>query len=246
VVTERDVEILALAGLLRRVSVDMVAREIFPASVDRARRSIRRLYDAALLDVVVVDSRAPSVVSLTKRGLAVLASREPDVAWRVRLPGPVRLDALDRVLLLNCTRLYGAAIGRLRNAPLVQWSNGGRSAGAEFAGLGLEPDAVAVFGTPEGSVRVAVELDLAGARDELLHRRLPRYRHVAHRGQLDALWVITMTEHRALACRERLAELGLDEWARVLDRQHLVARPVRELPARDRAPDTATQDARVE
>lgn len=95
----------------------------------------------------------------------------------------------------------------------------------------LEPDALAEFAADE-KVVVAVEVISSSKPVSILAKRLPRYAALARDGRLDALWVATPATTSAHAVQELLSQHVLDGWARVLPRDHLIARPVHELPER--------------
>jgi hypothetical protein len=107
VLVSRDYDLLAFTGLCRYVSTDQIARAFFP-SEDRARRRLRVLLDAGLIVVLVADSTRPNLVSLTRRGIAVVAERSPKVAERLRTSGAVRLSAIDHHLAIVDARLFAA------------------------------------------------------------------------------------------------------------------------------------------
>jgi hypothetical protein len=244
-VTDRDVAILSMVGMLRFVAVDQIIREFEVASADRIRRVARRLYDGSFLHAAVTHSREATVVSLSRRGLEVLQARDPELAKRIRLPSGSLLPP-DWPLrkLTNDVRLFCAALAEVRGATLLRWSEDSRSLrqATGLDGLRVAPSAVAAFSTPEGAVLVAIELDLPRVSDGRLTSRLSTYR-VALSRAFDSLWLVTDDdEERVQALNAQLIELGLDQATRVLTRRFICERPVDDLP--DRASSHASPDQR--
>lgn len=234
VVTPRDLDLLELLGTCRYVSVPQVQRDLF-GSADRTRHRLRQLYDAGLVNVTLLSSTQPNLVSLTRRGLAVLVEHRPAAGARIRLPGPLRLAGIEHHLGVVDARLYSAALGRILGTPLTRWSN---SAGDLVRELGLvelrlAPDGIAEFAVGEQFVRVGIEVDRGTEVLAVVAKKLAAYAVVAERAVLDALWfVVTTGASRQAALRQLALEAGLAAWTRVLPLAHVLARPVRELPAR--------------
>jgi hypothetical protein len=233
-ISDRDLDILTLVGVCRHVTSEQLRREFFP-SADRARRRLRRLFDAKLLAVTLVNSREPNILSLTHDGRALVLDRRPELGESVRLAGPLRLASCAHALACVDGRLYCAALAARRGAALSAWSNPG---GALHLRLDLKrwhlaPDGIAEF-TPPGAapVYVAVEVD-RGTEDlsRVLQAKLLRYRSLAQAGTVDALWLILFGgERRRAGVASLVREVGLSEWVRVLGHADVTTRPVRELP----------------
>lgn len=235
-ITCRDIFLLSMVGLMGYVSTEQVAREFFP-SQDRARRRLRLLFDKGFICISVIGSTKPNLVSLTKTGLRLASETSPDLADRLRLAGPIRLAEVERHLLLVDVRLYAAALGELRNEPLVRWSSADSVLGREFGlhEFHLEPDSLAEFATNQGRVCVAVKLDTG---TELawsgLSRKLGRYREAAKAGCLDNLWcVVKGGREKQETIQKRLREEGLEEFGQALTHELVICRPVREPVTRD-------------
>lgn len=235
VLTTRDTDILLLVGLVGRglISAEQIGRELFP-SEDRSRRRLRQLFDAGYLSLSLVTPTRPNLVSLTRRGLEYVRSQAPELANQIHTAGPLKMSELDHRLLVVDARLYASALGSKRGSPLLTWASG---VGLLSMRLGLDaynvdPDAIAEFSCESGSVAVAVEAVSNIKPVSALARRLPRYGAVARDGRVDALWVAVPDAKTATAVQGILSEHALDGWMRVLDREHLIARPVRELAER--------------
>ncbi len=118
--TDRDIEILTLVGLMGFVTSTMIAVEIFMApgrSPDAARdaclRRTRKLFDAGYLHRYLVGSQHPDVLSLTRRGRAALEARLPEeLTTRMRLVGAPRVGALRHRLDIASARLWVSALVR--------------------------------------------------------------------------------------------------------------------------------------
>ncbi len=239
VVTDRDRKLLRLIGEVGYVSTPQASRELFP-SHDRLRRRVKGLTAAKLVSVTVTSSTEPRLLSLTRRGLALLVRKEPELEGKLRLPGPLRLAGVAHRLAVTDAHLYAKGLGQKRGAPLLSWSGPGGSLGAELGldALGLRPDGLAEFKTPDGSVVIAVEVDRGTETLKVLERKLERYRPAAEDGRLDALWLVVDSGAGRLLTLAGVAERAeLDEWVRVLPVDHLRQRPVRELPGRGQEED---------
>ena len=234
--TGRDIDVLALLGLCGCATSAQVARALFP-SEDRARRRLRRLFDAGLVNVAVTGSNCPNLVSLTRRGLRFAENQLPDLAGRLRLCGPVQIASLNHRLAVVDARLYCAALGEARKEPLVRWANGGGAFAVEIglADWRVEPDGLAEFATVGGPVVVAIEVD-CGTEPvrSVIADKLERYCGGAENGVLDALWFVVMTSSRQETITQALLEHGLEHCSRALLIDEINNRPVRE-PAGMRA-----------
>lgn len=244
-ITDRDEEAMIFTGLNRYVSLTQLALDRFP-SEDRCRRRVRALFNSAYLTITLVSSTRPNLISLTRKGLAFLESRHPELAGDLRLAGLMRLAGIDHHLAIVDARLYAAALGEVRGAPLIRWSNAGGSLHRELGLLDLHlvPDGLAAYSvsspgdtTSNSSIVVAVEADLSTEPLNTIRRKLERYAIVAKQSRLDALWFLVVGGLERQRNIERLVtEAGLSEWARVLSHEHVLTRPVRELPTRGAAP----------
>ncbi len=230
-ITPRDESLLLLVALTGYIGIDQLSRALFP-NEDRCRRRVRALYDAGYLMPTLVSSTQPSLVRLNKRGLSFIASRALAAEQSLRLPGPLQLGSVPHRRLIIDARLYCAALGDLRQTPLVRWSNAGGRLHQELrlADYHLVSDGLAEFATRQGPLYIAIECDCSTETLGTLQKKLSRYRAIAEAGVLDALWIaMTGGLERQRNIERLLAEAGLGEWARVLSREHLIARPVRDL-----------------
>ncbi len=253
VLTCRDYDLLSMVGLLRHVSTDQIARELFPNS-DRARRRVRQLFDACFIDITLISSNQPNLVSLTRQGIAALVEERSALAGRINRPAPLRLQALRHHLLVSDTRLYAASLGKIRGAPLVGWSGPGGHLHTELGmpEIPLVPDGLAEFSAESSRIVIAIEADCGTEAMPMLEDKFLRYCHVADAGHVDALWFVADGGVRRLrGIAQRVADAGLSDWVRVLSVAHVNTRPVRELPprggdGRDEVPNTTTEDSAEE
>lgn len=239
---ERDLEVLVFLAVVKYAEPGQIASAAGIPSLDRARRVLRRLYDAGLVSVTMTSSTAPNLVSLSKAGLEQVRLTAPDVAARARLSG-IRLQDVARHLLLVEARLFAAALGEARGGALLRFLSTPASVAKELGLPGLVPAALAAFAYADGAALVAIEVDVAGTSADSVLRRLNSYRSATD--HLDALWVVSVGDAaRVRQLEARLSELGIDEWARILPRATLSARPA-VLPARPPSPSgNADTDAR--
>ncbi len=231
VVTERDLDMLTLVGLSRYVSTDQLARDFFP-STDRARRRVRKLFDAGLLTVMVVDSAKPNLVALTRRGLSLLLAREPGLDGRVGRAGAVRLPAVDHHLAVVDARTFAAGLASRERVPL-RFESGVGALAAEFGlpSLPLEPDGIAVFGEAGETTAVGVEVDLGHEGLKVLVAKFERYAQAFDRGPLDALWlVVEAGPGRRTSLEAAVAAAGIAPRTTIVALSHLRRRPVVGLP----------------
>lgn len=235
-ITDRDHDLLVLIGLCRYLSLTQAAREFYP-SEDRARRRVRLLYDAGVIAVTMLDSRRPNLLSLTRSGLAIVADRDPQIADRCKLAGPIRLAGVLHHLAIVDARTYLAALGRKRSTPLVRWANAGGDLARELKlnELHLEPDGIGEVLTPEGLIRLACEIDCSTqALSTIVRGKLDRYRRCAETGRLDGLWIIGVgSQERREHLEQLVREMGLAGWARVLAHAYVLKRPLADLPPLD-------------
>jgi len=235
ILMERDRDVLLLIGIAGYLSTAQVARELFP-SEDRARRRLRRLFDARLIAITVGSSTAPNLVSLTPPGRDLVLERHPELAGRVTLPGTIRLAGVAHHLAVVDARLYIAALGCSSGTPLLAWSNahGDLVRQLGFPDYGLVPDGVAELAQGEVVFRVAVEVDrgtegVSGA----LSAKLSRYREVLDERVVDELWLIVDAgAARVRTVADAVRQVGIGDAARVMERTHVVTRPVRPPPSR--------------
>lgn len=234
VLTERDYQILLLLGLCRLASSEQIMRESFFPSADRASRRLRALFDAGYLSVTLRSSTSPNILSLTALGISSVADRFPEQAGRIGRAGPLRLSSVAHKLLVVDVRLYAAGLGVAIGAPLLRWSNAGGELDRE-RGLGefhLEPDGLAEFVAPGGSLVVAVEADRGHeGLQGVLQSKFARYARCFAARRLDALWVVQTGK---VARRRHIEELaqraGIGTAVQVLDHAYILERPVKELP----------------
>jgi hypothetical protein len=203
-ISERDLDILSLVGLCRFVTTAQIARDVFP-SEDRARRRLRQLFDAKLVAVTLTSSTSPNLISLTKEGLEVLKGHRPELAARIRRTGLIRLDEIERHLLLVDARLYAAAWGQARGMPLVRWTNNP----AAFSGA----DALAQFDAGGELAVVAIRCDRPHERAGVLDK----LRVQVEEGALRVVWVLATSN---------VGPLKSASWMRLLLVEALSNRPV--------------------
>jgi len=229
VLTNRDKEILLLAGLCRYVSAEQVAREFF-SSDSRARRRIRQLYDAGYINVTLTSSTAPNLLSLSKDGLVHLKDTLPAMAVRMQCAGSIRLAGVQHHLALVDVRLYVAALVGSKGWSLLRWENGAGEM-ARKLGLGqirLRPDSLFEIETSRDVLYCGVEVDCGGETMVVLDSKLERYQQVlGDVGLLDELWIVAISGKERRGTIERLVrQAGLEPWTRVLNHGLLLARPV--------------------
>jgi hypothetical protein len=225
---------MLLIGLCRYLCVLQVSRDLFGA-VPRCRRRLRALYDLGYLHVALAGgASASNLYCLTRKGLRLLLQRREEVAAAIRLSGTLRLAGAPHHLAIADCRLYAAAWGTLRWMPLLRWSNAGGQLGTELGLVGLEPDGLAEFQTPDGPIVVAVEYDRGTeAVSTVLKRKLEKYFSLSLTGKMDALWLVVSGGPRRLASIMAIVnEVGLTDWTRLIPHEHVTARPVRDLPPR--------------
>lgn len=236
--TERDTEALTFIGVMRLVTAAQILRaDIGFTSANYTTKRLRALAQAGLIDVVLVHAREPNLYRLTKAGRAVVRARRPETAEHVRPCGVVDVGGLGHQLALVDARLYCAALGRRRRAPLTRWSTGAGEAAARLGlpDLRLVPDGLAEYAVPGGQVVVSVEVDAGTENTRTLRRKFAKYVRAAAETPLDALWlVVAAGSRRAETIQRLLTEAGLLDWSRVMSRAYVNVRPVQELPLRGR------------
>lgn len=223
VLTERDFQLLLLVGLNRYVSSKQIALAL-RFSADRCRRRLRQLFDHKLLDVHLLSSTAPNILSLTKQGVATVRRRYPDLGHRVRRAGTIRAIGVPHHLLVTDARIYATALGEKFGAPLTGWFGPG-AAEAERLGLAavrLRPDGLAFF---DGGSVFAVEIDTGTERPPVVAKKLAKYRLA--RSRLTGLWLVACGGARRVeTILELIREAGLARFALVMTPKHLTTRPV--------------------
>lgn len=230
--TERDTEILSLIGLCRYVSTEQVAREFFP-SEDRARRRVRRLFDAHLIAITMIGSTRCNLISLTSSGRAVLEQSNPDIAKRAQLAGPIRLAGVQHHLAIVDARIYIAATGRAHGTELQRWSSGSDAAARAMSleAFRLHPDGVAELSFSGGCFRVAVEVDCATEGTPVIASKLERYEQVFSAGIIHELWVVAFGgRRRCESVAQMVRRHRLHGRTRVLTPEHLKEKPTRAPP----------------
>lgn len=242
-VTDGDLRLLTLIGLTGWITGQQLARGT-RRSENYLSKRLRRLYDARLIDRSLVGTRQPTMHRLTRAGLRLLARHSPDLAGQLHLPRALELGRVLHHQLLVDARLYIADLSEQRGARLLAWASGS-SRSAEhlgFAKLRLIPDAVAIIqptSTANKTVAICIEADTGSERLTALTSKFGKYRQLAADGQVDAMWFVADGGAARLESVTRLlADAGLEGWSRVLSREHVVTRPVRELPRRQpKGPD---------
>lgn len=224
--SERDIELLTLVALVRYLSLTQAAREFFP-SLDRARRRVRRLFDAGYLGITLTASTAPNLLSLTRTGLSAVLERVPArLGEHLRLAGPIRLAGVKHRLAITDTRLFAAQFGIAHGTPLTRWSNAGGELARErgLDSLHLDPDGVAEFA---GNRFLAAEIDCSTEALGVLRTKLGRYAAAAASGRLHGMWLVLLGGiERRDNLRALIHEAGLSGWAFVLSHDQVLSRPV--------------------
>lgn len=236
--TPRDVAAFVFIAESRYCLVPQIERECGFASADRCRRRIRQWFDAELVHLTLAGSTRPAIVSLTRKGLAVLLRHRPALADTVHLPGGIKLGAVMHhaaaVDVLSFMRRWAREV---RGSELARWS-GPRGAFAKELGLStIEPDLVASFRVSghEHEPVIAVEVDCDGNEQlSILRRKVERYAAIAEQNVLDAVWIVVSGAgpERVQHLEGVLRDAGLAEFGRVLGHELILARPVRDLPER--------------
>jgi hypothetical protein len=236
--TQRDRTILTLAGLTRFISTDQLARELFP-SIERCRRRIRQLFDRGLITITLAGSRAPNLISLSRRGLAELALLDPATAHHLRLPGPIRLSAVPHHLAIVDTRLYAAALSRKFGLTFDRWSGASTARSRELNLGSLHPDAIAEFTKLDGStLTIAIEVDCGTETTEVLEGKIDRYAELDDT-EVGELWFVVAAGRGRVRTIERLlAAKDLAITTRVISREHVLTRPALNPPRALQAQDS--------
>ncbi len=230
ILTQRDLNILSLTGLVKHLSTVQIAREFFP-SVDRARRRIRKLYDNQLLNITLAGSTRSNLVSLSTSGLNLLKTKRPEVAERIRLPKAIRLSSIEHRLACTDTRLYVAAWCRQNNLKLLRWANAGGDVEREL-GLDeyhLEPDGCFEVETRKGIIHTACEIDCGSEGRRVLLRKLDKYVNAFEDRTLKELWIILTTpgKQRQNTFTQLAKEKNLTRHIRLMTLDTINQRPVK-------------------
>lgn len=236
--TAWDFDALILVGLCRYMTALQVARGT-GRTLDRARRRLRRLFDAGYFDFALVSSNAPTLVSLSTAGVAAVRERHPELAARLGRPAAAIAQAgVNHHLGVVDARLYTVAWGESRGTRLVRWANAGGDVARELGlpAFHVEPDGVAQFDARLGGPRfVAVEVDCAATEPagSVVADKLDRYTAVFAAHGLDRLWVVVKdaAPERLRTVAALVARAGLAERVRVVDHALIVARPVVDIEA---------------
>lgn len=226
----RDYEALGLIGTARYVTTEQITRTFF-SSASRARRRIRRWYEAGIVNLHLTDSREPNLVTLTRRGLGELVHHDPDFDGRIHLPGPIRASGVRHHVLLTDARLYVAAL--VERDPTVtnfRWSNPGGELHRILAlrDYHIDPDGVARIDRRDERLVLAVEADAGGHEPgKVWASKYARYAQPLATRLLDELWIAVDEGNGRRTSLARLARTaGLANRVRVLDRDHVTTRPV--------------------
>lgn len=223
--TPRCLEVLYCIATLGRVSTEQVAREFFP-SVDRARRRLRQLTDARLLDAVLVSSQSSNILTARRETLLALADQGFDVSG-LKPATPPRLSAVFHELLVVELRLYCANLQSAGHGELLGW-DAGRGESARALGLSqarIAPDGILRLrlGSTEGLV--VAEAD-CGFEDAALAEKLERYGLWLPTQTRTELWLVAEgSEARLRRVATLCNQAGISRFTRLLTPQHLKARP---------------------
>lgn len=230
--TERDGQILMFIGVARYVTSRQVALEFFP-SEDRANQRIRKLRDARYIAVTIAGPHQPQVLSLTAKGVQVVAEVDAGLAERLRLPGTLRAAGLDHHFGIIDVRMYLAKLAAAKVQRVLCWSNAGGELHQEagLSHLKLVPDALVDVEHRDGVLRLAVEFDSGGEVLDVILRKAARYARARDEGLVDEVWFVAGGQHQRLAnVAAMLARGGVGDGARLFPHAHVLARPVADPP----------------
>jgi len=217
--TPRDHDLMTVVGLSRFISVEQLAHVFFP-SADRCRTRVRQLFDAGVVDVTLVSSTAPSLVSLSRLGRAILRDTRPEVAARLT---PIRAFALHAVphhLLIVEMRLGLARIMRDGHLDALRVDAPAEDA-ASWRRFGLVPDATALverFGTRH---LIALEADRGTEQDEVVVAKLARYERALAAGTADRIVVAVEADLEVARIERLVRRAGVDRMSVVVSRAGL-------------------------
>jgi len=238
VVTERDCNLLILAGLCGYVSLEQIARALFPSS-DRARRRNRQLFDAGFIDIKLVDSRLPNLVTLTPEGRSIVRQRWPELGDRLKPTRPIRLAGVQHHLLLVDMRLYLSSVLQryLPNSATMRWQGGTGDLARElgFGDWRLQPDAVVELRTDDDELSyLAVEVDCGTEPMSVLSDKLGKYADMliaTGTNVVTELWLMFVGgAQRGNGLARLVKRVDLADRVRLMSKEHVVDRPVRSVP----------------
>lgn len=228
-ITSRDMDLLLLVGLTRTISAEQLAREFFPTA-DRCRRRLRRLFDTGYIRVTLFSSNQPSLVSLSRSGLALVESSWPDLATGLHLPGAISLAGVPHHLAVVDVRLYLAALVESEGGRLLAFESGKGRLARELRlnAYHLVPDALAELQIGNDGFVIGSEVDCGTEGLRALQAKLTKYRDLFNQGELEELWVIVVgNEVRQRSLVELVVKAKLADVTRVMNVNHLTLRPVR-------------------
>ena len=191
--TERDEQLLHRLARYGFLSTPQLTRDLFPTE-NRARRRLRKAFDAGLVRKHLVDSQCPDIYAITSLGLGELRSRGR-MLDRVRPPRRAPAFAtMTHQLMLADALLYAEATTQASDRLAgIEWARG-RSALARAAGFDvrrLVPDALAVFTLPSGGAwTVSIEADAGTEPLSTWRRKLAAYQPLLQSRRINELWVI--------------------------------------------------------
>lgn len=203
---DRDIMALSLIGLTTYCDASQVQRDLF-GTANRLRRRARDWLDADLIRVHVGDSRAPSILSLSARGVAVVKEHLGQDA-PVRTAGYINLAGSAHHLACVDVRIAAAELAR--TSGLNFWWHGGRSDMATALGLAaasLVPDGISDYENPTTGAQwcVGIESDLSTEDGPTVMRKLRKWSdYLADRPEFQ-LWIVGLDGEHA---QERLISLA--------------------------------------
>ena len=235
VVTERDLLVLQSIGRHQYLSTEQIARDFFP-SQDRARRRLFSLSVGGFIDRFVIDSRHPNVHRLTRRGVTFLENAGTKTNGIILPRRAPSLLGLTHQLTLADTLLYLEQLGvETPEIVSVRWRRG-RDPATRSLGLSawkLVPDAVARLEYVSGQTVVGIEVDCGTEGAPILRKKWERYQEAMDAGVLGELWVIVeASDSRLRRIGVQVESAGIADRARLMSREHTLARPPRTPAAR--------------
>jgi hypothetical protein len=232
VLTARDMDILTFTGLCGYISSEQVAREWFK-SRDRARHRLRDLFQAGLVDLSIVCSTRPNLVSLTRLGTKTVAKVRPSVKARLKTTRAIPVAGLEHHLAIVDARFFAAAL-RLRTGWCLAAWGGGQGELASELGLPqfrLRPDAAFVLTNHTRTCICCLEVDCGTEGTPVLDSKIERYGDLLGHGGIQELWVVvTAGVGRQETLKKLIAKGGLGRWTRFLTPSSINARPVAGFP----------------
>lgn len=221
VLATRDLDLLTLVALTRGATTAQVARLLFPTE-DRARRRLRTLFEARLVDVSLTSSTAPNLITLTRYGKNALVEARPSLANRVVVTRPPAPHAARHHVLVADLRIYLILLERqgiLQDlvvhsppADLVSWRP-----------HRLIPDAVAEATIGGETTVLALEADRGVEAAVVLEEKFERYVEALGRGVADRVVVgVEGGDDEARRVARIAQTVGLGEATVVIGRPSLV------------------------